>query len=299
MRTSCLCRCSRSVAGSCTVAPHTPSVGVTSQCGHCFRTRMDFLSRVRQLCSEIALHSHTGVLVMSVCRRELPRSIDWHVLRDISVVKLLGCHPQQVCQPQQVVWATIKYKSSCCDISSAGNRLFWALILLFYYRILWFLRVILSALGNMRKPASCTAVTGGPLSGVKPATTASEHEPDRPLYFSPAPFHFLFECQHTTGASSGPTLQFDWSGKKLTSLWDFATSRDAIHHKASRRGVPQSQGVLRSEVEQIFKFIFPHTFKKLTVYSQKFHLSQESSPFLPIALGLARLNILMYPLSGD
>jgi hypothetical protein len=29
-----------------------------------------------------------------------------------------------------------------------------------------------------------------PSQGAKPATTASEHEPDRPIYFSPTPFHF-------------------------------------------------------------------------------------------------------------
>jgi hypothetical protein len=67
MRTFYSCRCSRSVAGSCTVAPRTPGEGVRSE-----------------------------------------------------------------------LWSTRKYKSSYCDIFRAGNRLVWAIILLFYYRILDF-----------------------------------------------------------------------------------------------------------------------------------------------------------------
>jgi len=56
------------------------------------------------------------------------------------------------------------------------------MILLFYCRILCFLRVIVSALGNMRKVCIMHNRHQRTVSQAKPVTTASEHEPDRPLY---------------------------------------------------------------------------------------------------------------------
>ena len=47
------------------------------------------------------MHFHSGVLVMSVCSRRVSWTCRLTFLRGISIVKLLGYHSQQICQPQK------------------------------------------------------------------------------------------------------------------------------------------------------------------------------------------------------